>query len=134
VALLVDEKTGLTLKKMNGNNFPQGGWLMKIGAILFFLASFLFVPGASAQDCVDCHKKVTPGIVSDWRLSKHGRVKFPCSICHGDEHRSAEDVAKVKIPTVDTCANCHGTLVGEFKSGKHALAWAAMKAMPTFHW
>jgi hypothetical protein len=54
--------------------------------------------------------------------------------CHGDQHTSATDVAKVKIPTPDTCSQCHETQVAQFKKGKHAMAWASMKAMPTIHW
>jgi hypothetical protein len=80
--------------------------------------------------CVDCHKKVTPGIINDWQISKHFQNKISCSECHGDEHKSAQDVAKVKIPTPDTCAMCHEARVKQFKVGKHAAAWAAMKAMP----
>jgi hypothetical protein len=56
-----------------------------------------------------------------------------CSICHGEEHKSAADFAKAKIPTPETCASCHEDRVNEFKRGKHAFAWAAMKAMPTAH-
>jgi len=77
---------------------------------------------------------VTPGIVADWELSKHSKNKIDCSECHGSEHKSAQDVAKAKIPTPDTCSNCHEARVKQFKSGKHAAAWAAMKAMPTAHW
>ena len=54
--------------------------------------------------------------------------------CHGDQHTSASDVSKAKIPTPETCAQCHETQVTQFKKGKHALAWASMKAMPTIHW
>jgi hypothetical protein len=100
--------------------------------IIFF--GLVFVSGASAQVCVECHKKITPNIVSDWQLSKHNQNKIGCSDCHGDQHKSAQDVAKVKIPTPDTCGTCHEARVKRFKSGKHAAAWAAMKAMPTIHW
>jgi hypothetical protein len=103
-------------------------------AILIFLASLLVAPGASAQKCVECHKTVTPGIVSDWQLSKHSQNDVDCSICHGDQHTSGQDVAKVQLPTPETCAACHETQVDQFKGGKHAFAWAAMKAMPTAHW
>jgi hypothetical protein len=106
-----------------------------IQVILVILWSMLlYVSAASAQLCVDCHKKVTPSIVSDWQLSKHSQNKIDCSECHGDQHKSAKDVIKVKIPMPDTCANCHEERVKQFKSGKHAVSWAAMKAMPTFHW
>jgi hydroxylamine dehydrogenase len=88
----------------------------------------------SSSVCIDCHSKVTPNIVSDWKLSKHSGVDVTCSSCHGDDHTSADDVAKVKIPTPETCAQCHEAQVTQFKKGKHALAWAAMMAMPTIHW
>ena len=88
--------------------------------IFMMLLSLIFVAAASAQVCVECHKKITPNIVSDWQLSKHSQNKIDCSECHGDQHKSAQDVAKVKIPTPDTCASCHEARVKQFKSGKHA--------------
>ena len=101
---------------------------------LIILLTGVFVSAAFTQICVECHKKISPGIVNDWQLSKHNQNKIDCSECHGDQHKSAQDVAKVKIPTPDTCAMCHEARVKQFKSGKHAAAWAAMKAMPTAHW
>lgn len=87
-----------------------------------------------AQECVVCHKRVTPNIVADWQLSKHSQSEINCSICHGDRHNSARDVAKAQIPAPETCAFCHEARVDQFKKGKHALAWSSMKAMPTAHW
>jgi len=84
--------------------------------------------------CIACHSKTTPNIVSDWKLSKHSQSDIGCVVCHGDQHTSATDVSKVKIPTPDTCADCHADQVAQYKKGKHAAAWAAMKAMPTIHW
>ena len=89
---------------------------------------------AGAQECVECHTKVTPGIVRDWQVSEHAKHDVDCAACHGEGHVSADDVAKVKIPTPATCGECHEERVKQFKGGKHALAWAAMKAMPTAHW
>jgi len=97
-------------------------------SVLLCAASF-----ASAQVCVNCHKTVTPGIVSDWQLSKHSQNEVDCSVCHGRDHTSATDVVKAKIPTPDACAGCHSERFEQFKGGKHAAAWAAMKAMPTAH-
>jgi hydroxylamine dehydrogenase len=102
--------------------------------MLIILFSLIFVSAASAQVCVDCHKKVTPNIVSDWQLSKHSQNKIDCINCHGDKHKYMVDVPKAQIPTPETCATCHEARVKQFKEGKHALAWAAMKAMPTLHW
>ncbi len=102
----------------------------------FFVAiliSLFVVSGALAQECVKCHKDITPNIVSDWQLSKHSENEVGCSSCHGEGHNSAEDVANVQIPTPETCSECHEERVEQFKKGKHAMAWAAMKAMPTTH-
>jgi hydroxylamine dehydrogenase len=109
---------------------------------LAVVACFLFVSLApalgfaapSASTCIDCHSKKTPNIVSDWKLSKHSGVDVTCVTCHGDGHNSDTDVSKVRIPTPDTCEECHTAQVAQFKKGKHAAAWAAMKAMPTIHW
>ena len=90
--------------------------------------------GPSSGTCLECHGKLTPQVVSDWRISRHHDTEVGCADCHGDKHQSSNDVAQVKIPTPDTCADCHEQQVAQFKEGKHALAWAAMEAMPTIHW
>ncbi len=95
---------------------------------------FLLATAVQAETCVECHRKTTPHIVSDWQLSKHSKNAVDCSVCHGGDHVSASDVDKAKIPTPESCNGCHPTQVTQFKGGKHAFAWAAMKAMPTFHW
>ncbi len=96
--------------------------------LLFFLLG-----GMPAQTCVECHKKLTPGIVKDWELSKHSKNDVECFTCHGEDHTTNRDMVYATIPTPDACGNCHEERVEEFKKGKHALAWAAMKAMPTTH-
>jgi len=105
---------------------------LSIISTLFLLA---VASDAMAQSvCVDCHTQVTPGIVADYEVSKHSQRGVDCAVCHGNDHSSANDVSGVKIPTPETCAVCHAERVEQFKSGKHAMAWAAMKAMPTTHW
>jgi hydroxylamine dehydrogenase len=94
----------------------------------------VLVQGAAAATCVECHSNATPGIVTDWKLSKHGAIGLDCATCHGKEHNSADDVTKAAIPKPETCAPCHAERVKQYKAGKHALAWAAMEAMPTIHW
>jgi hypothetical protein len=86
------------------------------------------------QACVDCHARTSPQIVSDWKLSRHAAEGVDCTACHGDAHRTKDDFAKATLPTPDTCAQCHDAQVAQFKKGKHAWAWAAVKAMPTFHY
>ncbi len=88
---------------------------------------------ATADDCVECHRTVTPGAVGDWELSKHFENEISCDACHGDGHTSADDVDLVQLPTPATCGDCHETQLNQFSRGKHAAAWAALKAMPTTH-
>ncbi|MEW5977643.1 MAG: multiheme c-type cytochrome [Acidobacteriota bacterium] len=96
----------------------------------------LLVPTRMPSDpaCVNCHKIKTPNIVTDWQLSKHSQNGVECAVCHGTDHMNEHDAAKALIPTPNTCAACHPTQVEQFSAGKHALGWASMKAMPTFHW
>ncbi len=111
--------------------------MRKSSLILALLAVSLgagSVVAFAASTCVDCHKKITSGIVDDWNLGKMGKAGMDCVSCHGDQHQSAADTAKVKIPTAETCAPCHSEQVSQYKKGKHAFGWAAMKAMPTMHW
>ena len=86
------------------------------------------------QECVTCHTDVTPRIVSDWHLSRHSRNLVSCSVCHGTWHMSEEDVDLARPVKPEKCAMCHQAQGEQFEAGKHALAWSAMKAMPTAHW
>jgi len=106
----------------------KGGWRQWVSAQYPIEAKDKLV-----RDCVTCHSGVTPNIVSDWKLSKHSVSMVSCQVCHGDAHHSAADTEKTLIPTIDTCAKCHGAPARQFREGKHAKAWAAMKAMPTAH-
>jgi hydroxylamine dehydrogenase len=105
-------------------------WLLLVSILA--AGAFLAAPVFS-QQCVECHKQTTPNIVSDWQLSKHSQNAVECSTCHGENHKTSADFAAAEIPTPDTCAQCHEDKVAQFKKGKHAFAWAAMKAMPTAH-
>lgn len=86
------------------------------------------------EQCVDCHRKQTPQIVADWQQSRHSQMEIGCDTCHGAEHHTAEDSARAKIPTPDTCGQCHSDQVEQFTRGKHAIAWTAMEVMPTIHY
>ena len=90
-------------------------------------------PGPT-ETCIGCHAGSTPGIVSDWRLSRHAAVAVGCDACHGTGHLTAADAAKARLPTPATCARCHPVQMRQYEGSKHALAWAAMMAMPTFHY
>ncbi|HHI03531.1 MAG: cytochrome C [Candidatus Zixiibacteriota bacterium] len=106
---------------------------MRITSFLITLTILILPMMLMAEVCIQCHTEITPGIVSDWQLSKHSDNDISCADCHGDGHKTADDVAGVNIPTPNTCNECHETQVEQFSKGKHAAAWAALKAMPTTH-
>ncbi len=90
------------------------------GIVTVALGVLLSVATAAAatQPCVKCHEGITPGVVADWQLSKHAQNGIDCETCHGDGHTTATDVAKVKMPTAETCGQCHETQLGQFKQGQ----------------
>jgi len=92
------------------------------------------VGGATKKECITCHNDVTPGIVADWKVSKHAQHEVTCAVCHGDHHASPEDADKVLPINPDRCGMCHQIQADQFKHGKHSLAWSTLKAMPTAHW
>ena len=103
--------------------------------ILMMCFVLLSVGQVRADDCVDCHKKTSPGVVTDWQLSKHSTAKdgASCSTCHGKAHTGMDDAKLAKMPTAETCGSWHDKQEEQFKKGKHAHAWTALQAMPTTH-
>lgn len=35
------------------------------------------------KKCIECHAEKQPGIVADWKNSRHGHVNVSCIDCHG---------------------------------------------------
>ncbi len=102
--------------------------------LLLVAAFFVFSNNSFSRECTDCHQRFTPQIVSDWKISKHFENEVGCETCHGDEHNKVDNTHKAKFPTAETCATCHDTQVEQYQKGKHSMAWASMKAMPTLHY
>ncbi|MEO5332600.1 MAG: hypothetical protein H7839_11295 [Magnetococcus sp. YQC-5] len=76
------------------------------------------------EECLECHMAITPGIVKDWRASRHASAKKPvlCPDCHGEDHQ------KLFFPTPKTCGGCHPQRLAQMEEEKkygfpsHALA------------
>ncbi len=67
------------------------------------------VVGADTDQCLSCHLSATPGIVSDWKKSRHARVS-PSEVRR--RSRIEKRVSAVTFPeevldTVVGCAECH---------------------------
>ncbi|MEW8506463.1 MAG: multiheme c-type cytochrome [Candidatus Thiodiazotropha sp.] len=61
--------------------------------------------------CIQCHEGITPGIVNDWRASRHALSDEPvyCNDCHGSDHQ------RLHLPTPRICGGCHEKQHGEFR-------------------
>lgn len=57
------------------------------------------------QDCIACHKDVTPEVYKQWHESAHSYVGVKCQVCHGDA------VNFVKSPGNEVCQGCHAQQV-----------------------
>jgi hypothetical protein len=62
-----------------------------------------------SEACIDCHAIVTPGIVGDWRGSRHARVIPAEALTQEPRQRriSTETVPDGLADTVVGCAECH---------------------------
>lgn len=99
---------------MKGRGIPL---FSSIFAVFFVLAVLPVVSSGAAdpalseatEECLGCHEEVTPGIVSDWRRSRHSRV----SLAEAMQKKSLERrVSLTSAPDegagiVVGCAECH---------------------------
>ncbi len=88
---------------------PIVAWL---GLMLLFPAgSFAAEPPVSeaTSECVGCHESVTPGIVEDWKRSRHSHVTpgDALKVAHLARRVSAESVPEPVAAKVVGCAECH---------------------------
>ncbi|NPA48865.1 MAG: cytochrome C [Thermodesulfobacteria bacterium] len=106
-------------------------WLLGFCSFLLFVLTAMVA--SAEENCITCHKKISPGQVQDWSVSKHAENDVTCSVCHGSDHQSAEDAAKAVLPDEHVCAQCHEEQFNQFVRGKHNLGWTAMNALPVTH-
>jgi hypothetical protein len=77
----------------------------------------------SQAECLDCHTRENPEIVSDWRGSSHAasRPVVDCVACHGDRHGEAAARSRQN----QACTACHGGLQGavtnSYRLSKHGV-------------
>ena len=93
----------------------------------------LLSSGAMADSCIDCHTKISPGQVQDWKVSKHFQEDVGCVDCHGDKHSTAEDYKNAQLPDEHVCAECHQEQFDSFAKGKHNFGWTSLNAIPATH-
>ena len=65
---------------------------------------------SETQECLDCHESVTPGIVADWRTSRHSSISFEQAVQKPELEKrvSSIEVADNLRDVVVGCYECHG--------------------------
>jgi len=94
------------------------------------------VPATSMQ-CVECHDKLSPGIIDHWKGSTHALKGVGCVECHqADEkdidsfHHFGATIATVVTPL--DCARCHPKESQEFAHSHHAKAGNILDSLDNF--
>ncbi len=82
-------------------------------------------PSEESRRCVACHEERTPGLVAQWRDSKHALPGVSCWECHNADPKdpgsfSHEGATIVTVVTPKACAPCHPAIVEEFLASHHA--------------
>ena len=80
-----------------------------------------------SRECIDCHRKESPGLYAQWGESKHYRGNVGCYECHAarrddpDAMRHYDFTISVIVSPKD-CARCHTRETEEFIGSHHAKA------------
>ncbi len=79
------------------------------------------------QACLNCHDRLTAGIVKDWKSSKHISAGVDCYTCHGAANKINRPDVKdhngfkiVVLVTPKDCQGCHAREGTEFLASRHA--------------
>ncbi len=87
------------------------------------------VLATSGDDCVNCHRKSSPGIVEQYGHSTKAAAGVTCQDCHSvaaDYPGAVEHQGGYVLnqPTTAICEQCHAAQVAQFEQSRHALpAW-----------
>lgn len=94
-----------------------------------------------ARACIECHKVTSPGIFTDWSMSRHASANITCLDCHKTEafepdvsqqHYKQYELADNKwgtsqyrvpvtaVVTPKDCSRCHPDEAKQYSKSKHA--------------
>lgn len=105
---------------------------LTMGSLVFSLLAAAWVAAgaqesvsAEGKECLACHESTTPGIVEQWRDSRHAGAKVDCYSCHkanANDPATFEHYGKkiAVIVTPNYCGRCHEPEVKEFEASHHA--------------
>jgi len=92
----------------------------------------------SDDECVDCHRNSTPGIVEQFGHSAMAAAEVTCRDCHEVKEGYPDSVEHegtfiLGTPTTAMCEDCHQAEVAQFNQSRHALpafvAYAGQEAL-----
>lgn len=95
------------------------------------------------RECIDCHKTENPGIINDWKDSRHAHASVSCIDCHQVEADSpmatqhetlvGTDVYISVLVPPSTCARCHPAEYTQFNESGHFRAYHQIIPKDSLH-
>jgi len=92
---------------------------------------------ASSKACIECHNKLSPGIIDHWEGSTHAQKGVGCVECHRADEKDAdafhhynETIATVVTPL--DCSHCHPKEFKQFELSHHAKAGNILASLDNF--
>ncbi len=86
--------------------------------------------------CIQCHNKLTPGIVSDWLQSQHAKENVGCFECHESPDKNAPGAFEHNgflihvVVSPKDCSACHPQETKQFEESRHAVARQFIAGVP----
>ncbi|MEW6050896.1 MAG: multiheme c-type cytochrome [Candidatus Zixiibacteriota bacterium] len=79
----------------------------------------------ASRSCVECHQADMPGLVGEWRYSRHYGANVGCFECHQADPKDADAVEHngytiAVIVSPKDCSRCHLTEFDQFQASHHA--------------
>ncbi len=99
-------------------------------------AGHVSIPVAS-RSCVECHEKLTKGIIDHWKFSTHAAKGVGCVDCHKAESGDVDGFEHYgfQIATIVTprdCSKCHPKEATEFAHSHHAKGGNILASLDNF--
>ncbi len=98
---------------------------------------------AAGKECVSCHQQYNPGIINDWKNSRHAHVGVSCIDCHAvpksspmaTQHETlvGTDVFISALVAPSTCARCHAKEAEQFQESGHFRAYHQIIPKDSLH-
>ncbi len=111
--------------------------LMLIVSSISMAQDFRQVPSRLSEasaSCIECHESDMPGLVGEWRYSRHYGANVGCYDCHAaaEDDLDAFEHNGYNIATIVSpkdCAKCHADEADQFQKSHHADAGSILGSL-----